>query len=209
MNRPHAGDLASRSGCGRGILSIAARRPTQLNLISDLLQNPVQMVLQGARSPIPRGRSRAETDRQTLNADDFAKRIDLLKYRPIQFCVFLKALVGAERMQEMMIRRSRMPNERNRRPPQNDIMISGDAMAQLVVRNLEDEVKRRLQRRASSHGRSMEEEVRDILRDALKEDDSAGRGLGTEIASLFAKTGLTADIPELRGHSLAPAPFDE
>jgi antitoxin FitA len=82
-------------------------------------------------------------------------------------------------------------------------------MAQLVVRNLDNEVKLRLQRRASRHGRSMEEEVRDILRDALKEDDSAGRGLGTEIASLFAKTGLTADIPELHGHSLAPAPFDE
>jgi antitoxin FitA len=82
-------------------------------------------------------------------------------------------------------------------------------MAQLVVRNLEDEVKLRLQRRASRHGRSMEEEVRDILRDAVKEDDSAGRGLGTEIASLFTKTGLTADIPELRGHSLPPAAFDE
>jgi plasmid stability protein len=82
-------------------------------------------------------------------------------------------------------------------------------MAQLVVRNLDDEVKLRLQRRASRHGRSMEEEVRDILRDALKEDDSAGRGLGTEIASLFTKTGLRADIPELHGHSLPPPPFAE
>ena len=72
-------------------------------------------------------------------------------------------------------------------------------MTQLVVRNLDDEAKLRLQRRASRHGRSMEEEVRDILRDALKEDDSAGRGLGTEIASLFTKTGLRADIPELYG----------
>jgi antitoxin FitA len=39
-------------------------------------------------------------------------------------------------------------------------------MAQLVVRNLEDAVKRRLKRRADKHGRSMEEEVRDILRAA-------------------------------------------
>jgi plasmid stability protein len=82
-------------------------------------------------------------------------------------------------------------------------------VAQLVVRNLEDEVKLRLQRRASRHGRSMEEEVRDILRDALKEDASAGRGLGTEIASLFTNTGLPADIPELRGQSLPPEAFDE
>ena len=39
--------------------------------------------------------------------------------------------------------------------------------AQLVVRNLEQEVKTRLQKRAKKHGRSMEEEVRDILRKAV------------------------------------------
>ena len=42
-------------------------------------------------------------------------------------------------------------------------------MAQLVVRNLEDDVKRGLQRRAMMHGRSMEAEVRDILRAAVAE----------------------------------------
>ena len=36
-------------------------------------------------------------------------------------------------------------------------------MAQLVVRDLDDEVKNRLQLRAKRHGRSMEAEVRDIL----------------------------------------------
>jgi plasmid stability protein len=81
-------------------------------------------------------------------------------------------------------------------------------MAQFVVRNLEEEVKARLQRRAARHGQSMEEEVRDILRDALKEDESPAGGLGTEIASLFAKVGLEADIPELRGHVIRPATFD-
>lgn len=81
-------------------------------------------------------------------------------------------------------------------------------MAQLVVRNLEDEVKVRLQRRATRHGRSMEEEVRDILRDALKEEDSRAGGLGTEIASLFTRIGLDADIPELRGHVINPVTFD-
>jgi plasmid stability protein len=54
----------------------------------------------------------------------------------------------------------------------------------------------------------MEEEVRDILRDALREDESPAGGLGTEIASLFAKVGLEADIPELRGHVIRPATFD-
>ena len=54
----------------------------------------------------------------------------------------------------------------------------------------------------------MEEEVRDILRNAAKEESSLARGLGTEIASLFAKIGLDADIPELRGHQITPASFD-
>jgi plasmid stability protein len=81
-------------------------------------------------------------------------------------------------------------------------------MAQFVVRNLEEEVKARLQRRAARHGQSMEEEVRDILRDALKDDESPAGGLGTEIASLFTKVGLEADIPELRGQVIRPATFD-
>ena len=81
-------------------------------------------------------------------------------------------------------------------------------MAQLVVRNLEVGIKLRLQRRAKRNGRSMEEEVRDILRDAAKEEASPTPGLGTEIASLFKKVGLDADIPELRGHGIKPPSFD-
>ena len=81
-------------------------------------------------------------------------------------------------------------------------------MAQLVVRNIETGIKLRLQRRAKRHGRSMEEEVRDILRDAAKEEATPARGLGTEIASLFRKVGLEVDIPELRGHAIKPASFD-
>jgi antitoxin FitA len=80
-------------------------------------------------------------------------------------------------------------------------------VAQFVVRNIENEVKARLQRRAARHGRSMEEEVRDILRNAVNEDDAAAGGLGTEIASLFAKVGLDEDIVELRGHKIKPASF--
>jgi len=81
-------------------------------------------------------------------------------------------------------------------------------VAQLVVRNIETEVKSRLQRRAKRRGRSMEEEVRDILRNAAKEEDTPVGGLGTEIASLFTKVGLDTDIPELRGHEIKPASFD-
>jgi plasmid stability protein len=77
-------------------------------------------------------------------------------------------------------------------------------MAEFVVRDLENSVKARLQRRARRHGRSMEEEIREILRNATNEDDSPAGGLGSEIASLFAKTGLAADIPELRGYAIQP-----
>jgi len=82
-------------------------------------------------------------------------------------------------------------------------------MAQFVVRNITDAVKARLQRRARRNGRSMEEEVRDILRSAVNQDDVPATGLGTEISALFAKAGLDSDLPELRGHSVTPASFEE
>jgi len=80
-------------------------------------------------------------------------------------------------------------------------------MGQLVVRNIENVVKAKLQRRAKRHGRSMEEEVRDILRNVASEEDVPAGGLGTEIASLFTETGLDSDIAELRGNEIKPASF--
>jgi plasmid stability protein len=81
-------------------------------------------------------------------------------------------------------------------------------LAQLVVRNIQNAVKARLQRRARRNGRSMEEEVRDILRNAAKDEDVPAAGLGTEISALFAKAGLESDIPELRGHEIKPPSFE-
>jgi antitoxin FitA len=81
-------------------------------------------------------------------------------------------------------------------------------MAQFVVRNIENAVKARLQRRAKRNGRSMEEEVRDILRSAVHEEDVPAGGLGTEISALFAKAGLGSEIPELRGHAIKPVSFE-
>jgi len=82
-------------------------------------------------------------------------------------------------------------------------------MAQLVVRNLEQSVKIRLQRRAKRHGRSMEEEVREILRSAVHDPEKPPVGLGTEIASLFAGMGINFEVEELRGFPVRPATFDE
>ena len=72
-------------------------------------------------------------------------------------------------------------------------------MAQFIVRHLEDDVKAPLKRRAAHQGRSMEEEVRHILRDAVKEQNQRVAKLGSRIAARFAKAGLTAALPELRG----------
>jgi plasmid stability protein len=81
-------------------------------------------------------------------------------------------------------------------------------MAQLIVRDLEDDVKSRLKRRAERHGRSMEEEVRDILRNAATEENRPLPRLGSRIAARFAKTGLSTGLPELRGRPPRPADFD-
>ena len=77
-----------------------------------------------------------------------------------------------------------------------------------MVRNIENSVKTRLQRRAKRNGHSMEEEVRDILRSAVAADETASGGLGTEISRLFAKIGLSEDVPELHGHAIVPAEFE-
>jgi antitoxin FitA len=81
-------------------------------------------------------------------------------------------------------------------------------MAQFVVRHLEEAVKARLRRRASRHGRSMEEEVRHILRDAVKQQERPVAKLGSRIAARFTKSGLTTELPELHGQVPRSAKFD-
>jgi plasmid stability protein len=81
-------------------------------------------------------------------------------------------------------------------------------MAQFVVRHLEDDVAARLKRRAKRHGRSMEEEVRHILRNATKDEHRAVRRLGSRIAARFKGLGLTRDLPELRGQPARAADFE-
>lgn len=81
-------------------------------------------------------------------------------------------------------------------------------MAQVLVRHLEDEVKVKLQRRARLHGRSTEEEIREILRNAVREEGGGRTRLGSRIAARFARVGLTQEIPELRGQPPRPADFE-
>jgi plasmid stability protein len=55
----------------------------------------------------------------------------------------------------------------------------------------------------------MEEEVRDILRNAANEPEKPSVGLGTQIAALMKGTGIKFEVEELRGHPVTPANFDE
>jgi antitoxin FitA len=77
-------------------------------------------------------------------------------------------------------------------------------VAQVVVRDIEDDVKARLKERAAQHGRSMEEEVRQILREAVAKHGRAPVMLGSVVAARFAGVGLTGELPRLRGRAAAP-----
>ena len=81
-------------------------------------------------------------------------------------------------------------------------------MPQLIVRNLEKDVKARLKQRAHRHGQSMEEEARDILRNAVRSEHTRTR-LGSRLRDRFAGGGLSDEIAEMRGQRARAARFDK
>ena len=70
-------------------------------------------------------------------------------------------------------------------------------MATITIRNLDDFIKTRLRVRAANHDRSMEEEARIILRDALQDADEM-RGLGSLIHKRFMSAGSVELAPPVR-----------
>jgi hypothetical protein len=77
-------------------------------------------------------------------------------------------------------------------------------MTTLTIRNLDDATKQRLRMRAARHGVSMEEEVRRILKEALR-PAAAPSGLGKRLWDRFA--GLGAEefvVPERYAPRRAP-----
>jgi plasmid stability protein len=68
-------------------------------------------------------------------------------------------------------------------------------MASITIRNLDEHIKQSLRVRAAEHGRSMEEEARAILRDAVG-TRIRSRNLGMEIHRRFAAIGgIDLDLP--------------
>lgn len=74
-------------------------------------------------------------------------------------------------------------------------------MAELVVRNLPDEVKERLQRRAKQHDHSLEAEVRLVLTEVPELPSPVteeGQGWATKLAREMQEIGITnEDVDEL------------
>jgi plasmid stability protein len=80
--------------------------------------------------------------------------------------------------------------------PQNAIIDGGEciektglSMASMTIRDLDDDLKKRLRMRAARHGRSMEEEARDILRSALAGKAGQSTPLVESIRERFAPLG--------------------
>lgn len=69
-------------------------------------------------------------------------------------------------------------------------------MASIVIRKLDDSVKVRLQNLAAQHGRSMEEEAREILRCALASPSKSQKDLFERIHARFAAIG-GFDMPKI------------
>ena len=68
-------------------------------------------------------------------------------------------------------------------------------MATLTIRNIDDETKRLLRQRAAHHERSMEEEVRQILRSAVRPGPAGSKPLGDLLVEL-SRPGV--ELPEVR-----------
>ncbi len=78
-------------------------------------------------------------------------------------------------------------------------------MASITIRNLDESLKKRLRIRAAEHGRSMEEEGREILRQAVGSTPPA-RDLGRAIHERFAAIGgVELDLPPREPMRAPPA----
>ena len=69
-------------------------------------------------------------------------------------------------------------------------------MASITIRQLPDETKRKLRVRAAQHGRSMEQEAREILQAELAKNPSSPRNLVKAIRDIFEPLGgVELEIP--------------
>jgi plasmid stability protein len=96
-----------------------------------------------------------------------------------------------------------VPNDKNRTPRKAvahcvSLVSSAsiDSMATITIRQLDEKTKTRLRVRAAHHGRSMEEEAREILRSALRASPAGKQNLSEAVRRRFAEFGgLELELP--------------
>jgi plasmid stability protein len=82
-------------------------------------------------------------------------------------------------------------------------------MAILTIRQLDEKTKTRLRVRAARHGRSMEEEAREILRSAVNASSTAKGNLAQKIHGRFAAFGgVELDLPRRDAIRELPGPAE-
>lgn len=70
-------------------------------------------------------------------------------------------------------------------------------MGSITIRRLNDDLKQRLRQRAARHGRSMEDEVREVLRVTLAMEAGEPENLAERIQARFAPLGgVNLELPE-------------
>ena len=78
-------------------------------------------------------------------------------------------------------------------------------MESITIRQIPSEIKRRLRLRAARNGRSMEMELREIIRAALSVEEDLKMNLADKIHARFAKLDITEMVaPERTGIRLPP-----
>ncbi|OGQ17383.1 MAG: plasmid stabilization protein [Deltaproteobacteria bacterium RBG_16_71_12] len=78
-------------------------------------------------------------------------------------------------------------------------------MASITIRDLDERTKERLRMRAARQRRSMEEEARHILREAVADDGAPATNLAAAIARRFAALGgVELELP--RREPIRPPP---
>ena len=80
-------------------------------------------------------------------------------------------------------------------------------MASITIRNLDESIKAKLRVRAAHHKRSMEDEVRNILRAALSEEAPARHNLADAIRRRFQPLGgVNLELPRREPMRHPPKP---
>ena len=82
--------------------------------------------------------------------------------------------------------------------------MKGMLVATMTIRNIDDQLKARLRVRAAEHGRSMEEEARDILRQVVGQP-IAPKNLGQAIHARFVAVG-GIDLPPTKRSPMRTTP---